>query len=520
MQISINKQKISAIVILVLMMTSVALVFDMPVKAQLSATQPTVGALPSGVTPSITVSTISYLSVSPDPIGVNQQLLVNVWTQPPININRQYIGSYKVVITKPDGTSDTLSLTSYAGDATAWSTYTPDQVGSYTIQFNFIGEYYPAGQYLSGYIVTNSSGQNLNSAYYSPSSSPPLTLVVQQDMVASWPPSPLPTGYWTRPVSPNDGEWWAILGCYPATGFSPVDPAYTQGVTWDSLYPNTDPCSSSPANFVPYVQAPNSAHILWSRINGIGGLIGGQLGDITARPDATPSPTAASWLYPQMIYDGRCYQSITKVIDGVTQNVWECYDLRTGQIYWDKTESASFSVAQAPTIVSYTERAAQAVPGEEAMMRGLGVSLVYIGGGRLIKYDPFTGSTLVNVSIAPLTTGTYYSDEYVLSVQGLLGAAAGANRYRLINWTTNDAGVTIGAGATVVLAAGLSQRVAGNISFPLSSLPTTTDFNADITVYQGSINPSGVERHWSYNRTILNGYQHRNWTGNVERYKF
>ncbi|MGE5637324.1 MAG: PQQ-binding-like beta-propeller repeat protein, partial [Chloroflexota bacterium] len=248
------------------------------------------------------------------------------------------------------------------------------------------------------------------------------------------------------------------------------------------------------ANFVPYVQAPNTAHILWSRVVGVGGLIGGQLGDITARPDATPSPTAGSWLYPQIIYNGRCYQTLTKVVNGVTQDVWECYDLRTGQIYWDKTNSANFSATQAPTIVSYTKRAAQAVPGEEAMMRGLGVTLVYIGGGRLIKYEPFTGSTLVNVSIAPLTTGTYYSDEYVLSVQDLGAAAANATggRYRLINWTTNDAGVAFSTGTTVTSAVNFTQRIAGNISWPISSLPSTTDYTAGVAVQIGSINPSGV----------------------------
>jgi len=487
---SINKEQTLAIFLAVLMISSIAMIAA-PAKAQLAPTQPTTGALPSGVTPSITISTVSYLSASPNPIGANQALLINVWTQPPININRQYIGSYKVVVTKPDGSQDILSLSSYAGDATAWTTYYPNQVGNYTVQFNFIGEYFPAGQYFNGYIVTNSSGQNLNSAYYSPSSTPPLKLVVQQNLVASWPPAPLPTDYWTRPVSPNDREWWTILGCYPPTGYSPVDQGFTQGVTWDSLYPNTSKTWSATGNFVPYVQAPNTAHILWSRVVGVGGLIGGQLGDITARPDSTPSPTAGSWLYPSIIYDGRCYQVLTKVFDGVTQDVWECYDLRTGQIYWDKTNSANFNVTQAPTIVSYTERAAQAIPGEEAMMRGLGVSLVYIGGARLIKFDPFTGSTLVNVSIAPLTTGTYYSDEYVLSVQDL-GASAGANRYRLINWTTNDAGITFSTGTTVTVASTMQQRIANNITWPISSLPTTTDYTAGVAVYVGSINPSGV----------------------------
>ncbi len=466
------------------MIASITMI-SMPAKAQLSTTQPTAGALPLDATPSITVKTVSYLSVSPNPIGVNQELLINVWTQPPINVNRQYIGSYNITITKPDGTKDVIVLSSYPGDATSWTSYMPDQLGNYTVQFNFIGEYFPAGQYLSGYIVTNSSGQKLNSAYYSPSSSPPQTLVVQQDMIASWPPSPLPTDYWTRPVSINNRDWWTILGSYPPTGYGPVNPAFAQGVTWDSLYPNTDPYWSSTENFVPWVQAPNTAHIVWSRANGIGGLIGGQLGDVSAQPDPIPG-------YPNIIFDGRCYQTLSKVYNGVTQNVWESYDLQTGQIYWDKTDSSTFNVAQAPTFVSYTERSGQAVVGEAATLRGVGVTLGYIGNGRLIKYDPFTGATLVNVSIAPLTTSTYYLNEYALGVQDL-GAAAGANRYRLINWTTNDNGEkAYTTGGNTVLATNFQDRIISNISWPISSLPATTDFNAGITVYVTAINPPGI----------------------------
>jgi len=38
------------------------------------------GALASGVTPSITVAPVAFLSVSPNPIGVGQSALVNMWT--------------------------------------------------------------------------------------------------------------------------------------------------------------------------------------------------------------------------------------------------------------------------------------------------------------------------------------------------------------------------------------------------------------------------------------------------------
>ena len=471
MKNSISKTKMTATIVLVLLMASVMLMANVPVQpvqAQLAAQQPTAGPLPSGATPSITIEPIPYLSFSPNPIGVGQMLLVNIWMQPPINIARNLEKAYQVTITKADGTKEVVGpLSSYQGDATAWFNYVPDQVGNYTLKFDFLGMYYPAGRYVTGVIVANTSGTNLNSAYYKPSATQEQVLVVQQDMVASWPPSPLPTDYWTRPVSPNNREWWTILGNYPATGYGPA--IYTNGDTgyWNELYPNTNPYWSSSYSFVPFVQAPNTSHVVWERQGGIGGLIGGVFGDIDLRTDPG---------YPAIIYAGRCYQTVTKVLDGVTQNVWQCYDLRTGDIYWEKTDSSSFSLAQAPTTITYTERTSTAVEGEESYMRGLTVELLYIGGSRMIKYNPWNGAVTTNVSIAPLTTGTYYLHEYALSVQSLVGG-----KYSLINWTTN--------GALANLTTSTGTRIISNITWPISSLPATIDFNVGVAVYQTGENP-------------------------------
>ncbi len=466
-------------ILLVLMLASAMLIVGNPAKAQLSTTQPTPGALPTGVTPSITIETIPYLSFSPNPIGVNQQLLVNVWLQPPINVNRALTQSFQVTITKPDGTTDTVGpLSSYAGDATAWFNYVPTQTGNYSLKLDFLGIYYPAGQYYGGVIVTNSSGQNLNSAYYKPSSTAQQVLIVQQDMIASWPQSPLPTDYWTRPISPNNREWWPILGSYPPTGYGPA--IYTVGgPTWDQLYPNTNPHWSSSYNFVPYVQAPNTAHIVWHRQGGLGGLIGGQFGALSTRPNPG---------YPAIIYAGRAYQTLTKVFNGVTQNVWQCYDIRTGEVFWEKANSTNFDITQVPTIVTYTERTSQAVAGEESMMRGLGATFLYIGSGRMTRYDPWNGAILTNVSLTPITTGTYYAHEFALSVQDL-GSAAGANRYRLINWSTNDAGYSPTGGMNTGIATNFVNRIVSNITWPINSLPATTDYTAGVSVYTYSINP-------------------------------
>ena len=455
---------------LMLIFASVTVVATVPANAQLAAQQPIAGPLPSGATPSITIESIPYLSFSPNPIGLGQPLLVNVWMQPPINIARNLENAFQVTVTKPDGTKEVIGpLSSYQGDATAWFTYVPDQVGNYTLKLDFLGMYYPAGRYVAGVIVANTSGTNLNSAYYKPSATKEQVLIVQQDMVPAWPAAPLPTDYWTRPVSVDNREWWKLLGNYPATGYGPA--IYTNGETgyWDKLYPNTNPYWSSPYSFLPYVQAPNSSHLVWKRQGGIGGLIGGVFGTINLRDNPG---------YPDIICAGMCYQTVTKVFDGVTQSVWQCYDLRTGEIYWEKT-----GITQTPTTITYTQRTSTAVIGEEANMRGLAVELLYIGGGRMIKYDPWNGAVTTNVSISPLTTGTYYLHEYALSVQDL-GAAAGANRYRLINWTTN--------GALANLTTSTGTRVISNISWPISSLPSTIDFNIGVAVYQTSENPPGT----------------------------
>jgi hypothetical protein len=468
------ENKAKTLIIAIILLMSTFLVLNQSTNAQtLAPIQPSGGALPANANPSITIETLPYLSFTPNPIGVGQALLVNVWMHPPINVQRQFIDAFEVTITEPDGHKQVVELESYAGDATAWFEYVPKQAGNYTLKFNFLGMYYPDGRYLEGKIINaTSGGQVLGSAYYKPSETQEQPLTVQEQWVQSWPASPLPADYWTRPVSPEHREWWTILGNYPATGYRGGGPI------WDELYPNTNPAWSSQYNFVPYVQAPNTAHVVWKRQGEIGGLFGGVMGPVSLRPNPG---------YPSIVYSGRCYEVVNKPFDGITQNVWQCYDLRTGEIYWEKT-----GITQVPTAITYTERTSQAVAGENSMMRGLTAQLLYIGGGRLIKYNPWNGAVALNVSISPLTTGTYFMHEFALSVQDLGSNVSAANRYRLINWSTNDVGYegiitpsTISAG----VAQGLVDRIASNISWPMSNLPTTIDYTAGVAVFASALNP-------------------------------
>jgi hypothetical protein len=476
----IDKAKTAAVITIALLMASIALM-AMPdpsikiVQAQLGQVgsgtyfpgYPNLGPLPPGVTPDYSLDTFAYLSFRPNPIGVGQSLLVNIWSQPGM-YHAFYMCQYKVTIQKPDGTTVVVGpMDSYMADATAWFEYVVDQVGTWKFKFEHPGTYIPAGSY-----VDSPTGQAFQaivgnftlgrSVWYKPSSTDWQELEVQQDMVPSWPLTSLPTDYWTRSISPEHREWWTIAGNYPWTGAY----YYPGGRV---LYSSVDTKTYSRVyKYTPYVQAPNTAHIVWRRQGAMSGLIGG---------DAYQYSLSSGGGTPSIIFAGRCYQTITKpmltLVNGTYRTlpttVWECYDLRTGQVYWDLTD------VTAPTFISYEKSTSEPVPGAEAS-QGYSVYLDAISGGRLLKYSPYTGAVSVNVSISPLTTGTFYMDPYALTVQtinttggpGAPGTPT-AGIYRLINWTV--------AGST----ANFTARVMSNITWPWSSLGTV-DFDAGIAV--------------------------------------
>ena len=85
MKNSISKTKMTATIVLVLLMASVTLMANVPVQpvqAQLAAEQQVTGPLPAGVTANYTRSTTAQLSFRPNPVGVGQIFLVNIWTTP------------------------------------------------------------------------------------------------------------------------------------------------------------------------------------------------------------------------------------------------------------------------------------------------------------------------------------------------------------------------------------------------------------------------------------------------------
>jgi hypothetical protein len=428
--------------------------------------------LPAGVTPDVTLETLAHISFTPNPVGVGQTILVNIWFQPPIHVSRSLAG-LKVVITKPDGSQDTVGpIETYRGDATAWFERVVDQTGTWKLRFDFPGGYFPAGNYTIASGAAFGGGTNVSfpqSVYYKPATTGDRELVVQQAQVMSWPMAPLPTDYWTRPISPENREWWVIAGHCPfnALGGGSEWPADT------NIY-------MSNYKFTPWVQGPSSSHVAW-RVQGsvLAGIISGETGQLSSPKSYDEAFNTATGAYnagpgqngnPAILFAGRLYGKVMSVFQGTPMYVWRCTDVRTGEVIWEQPWAS-----QMPTLVS-TAFDAPLVPGATQRADRLNMALVYLGGGRLIKYSPTNGQVNSNISISPLTTGTVYADPYVLSVQNL-GTGKG---YRLINWTMEGSSTDV------------TTRVFGNITWPLSSLPSTCDFQAGIAVTTGSITSPAV----------------------------
>jgi hypothetical protein len=430
-----------------------------PLQAQ-SLEQPTSGPLDPSKTVDVATYSQAYLSVRPSPIGIGQIFLVNFWVTPAPDANRKYL-DFEVTITRPDGSTHLIKMDSYVADGTAWFEYMADQIGQWTFKFKFPGVYFPAGFYVAGEVVAETgqggffgTGGSMydESVYVPPSETPEITLIVQEEMVESWPQSPLPTDYWTRPVNTENREWWPVLGDYPWFGSG------GGGAMWDEMYPNTNPTPNQGYAFIPWVPGPESAHIVWKRQYELGGLVGGDWGQ---QSDIYWSP---SWyIRPTVILAGRGYQPISRPsADGASnEDYWQCYDIRTGEIFWERPlypgeeEPDLIEYAPNPYIVGLEDRGISAQPRPEKPY------LMSIEDGYLRKYDPMTGGMILNVSIAPMTGsgGTYYKNSYVLGVQSL------GNENRLINWTT------IGTSRN------FANRVVSNTSYAMTSLPQRIDWN-------------------------------------------
>ncbi len=481
MKTSGNKPKISAAIIIIALMTSMVLMIVQlpiqPAKAQLSVMLNETREPPAGVTPYWVQATTPYISIRQNVLGLGQQNVFNVWLSPSLETDRRYFNNitkaYLLTLTKPDGTKVEIYMGNANSEGTQWAPYTMDQVGVWKAKFTFFGTYFPQMTIEVGSIYSVPTGTVLRTLWQKPSETAEYSFTVQADMIASWPPSPLPSTYWEWPVDFHNREWWLVTGGYPTVGYN----AGSFASYFDSLYPGSNPYDSPNRMFYPFVAGPTSAHVLSKKTEEFGGMYGGVAGTSGQFADAGYSLA--------VVYHGRIYRSATRLmqvlINGTYRqqptSVAECTDLRTGEVYW-RIPTADGGIA--PGMLGYDQGTQT-----QSDVATFTPELVRLDGGRLYKINPNTGAVTTNVSLpsdlypssagAALsgfgTAGTYWInqlDEYFLVVQNLGTSVPEAQRYRLINWT--------GVGSST----NFTTRIMSNTSYARSSLPTYIDWNVGL----------------------------------------
>ncbi|HMK94342.1 MAG TPA: hypothetical protein VK536_02970 [Candidatus Limnocylindrales bacterium] len=353
-------------------------------------------------TPAWNIPTYSFISVSPNPIGVGQTARVNFWVNmPPPTASAQYGDRWiglTVKVTLPDGTSTTLGP--FTSDATGGTstTYTPATAGNYTFVMTF------PGQTLAGKNLppgdTNATFASIGD-YFEPSTSTGFMLTVQQAAVASAPVTPLPTTYWSRPINAMNNNWYSIGGNWLGLSQSTFAATGQYNATGD---------------YNPWTTAPTTAHILWTKPEAFGGTIGGEFGGSEESNFYATSQYEPK--FAPIIMDGVLYYTM---YPGSSTNPvgWTAVNLQTGQTLWtDYNNTEVLRCGQILDMITPNQYGALAYLWTEPVAAAGFMS----SGISMSMWDAMTGAYILTITNTPAMTltedshgdliGYYMNDSY------------------------------------------------------------------------------------------------------------
>jgi hypothetical protein len=337
--------------------------------------------------PAWTIPTFAFVNVSPNPAGVGQQCLLVVWLDKipdgALVTNNIRFHNYKCVITAPDGTTQTVDWATVTDTtSSAYTTFTPTQIGTYTFNFSFPGQVYKTGTAGVDYSATSAF---INDTYSA--STATTTLTVQEEPASSGTFTPLPTEYWTRPIEGENSNWYAIGSNY--------------------LYPMGAAYSFGSVRYQPDGTGPNSAHVMWSSPITLGGIVGGNnefqepnspsaLTDITGTAFYTGLSYETKFNNP-IIISGRIYYGLPHGNNGAGGG-YICKDLRTGEQIWyqNYTVLPSFGA-----IVNFDS------PNQHGSLAYLIATQTVSGSLNWMMFDPVDGQWLFNITNVPSGTMSY-----------------------------------------------------------------------------------------------------------------
>jgi hypothetical protein len=337
-------------------------------------------------TPAWIVPTWSYVSATPDVVGVNQAVIIVFWCNfiPPTaygNYGDRW--TFYVNVTAPDGKNETLGPFISDPVGGSYTLYTPTQVGTYTAQAWFIGKKVdntPNGPSPTGGFM--GSDVNLNDTYQA-STSEPSDFTVQQEPLPYYVETPLPSGYWTRPVYGANRDWWSVMG------------QWLGGPT-------------NPGRINDYTQGPESSHILWARPVWLGGVMGGQVGESSIQREYYTGQSYEGYGGPSLIVDGKIFYSVGQP----PAYGWYCVDLYTGKtVYYENNTDGRHAMPSMGQILNIDNPNQHG--GFAYLWRTSGVQLEQNPGGVngtvWEMFDAYTGNMICRVANVS-TTGTQFMD--------------------------------------------------------------------------------------------------------------
>ena len=361
---NINSKKILTLATIFLIVSMFATIFEIPkVNAQSKNT------------------TYPFIDAVPNPVGVGQRTLINLGLLNYLNVDGDG-WNVTLIITKPDGTTDTIGPLKTWSTGTVGHNYIPEVNGTYYIECVF-----PEATY--------------RNVVYNASRTGKVPLIVQNDPVPLYAGHALPSEYWTRPIDSQLREWFSLAG------------------SWVRIPPNL---------YAPYNLGPESAHVLWAKPVGdtMGGVAGGDTGE---HGYGTGDAYEGKW-GNSLIIGGVLYYN--KFEGGQPNQQLVAIDLHTGKELWTK----SFMNQR----VTYGQVLYWDCLNYRGAFSYLWVSVntgVNVSGTNWCAFEPLTGEWRYNMTNVPGGSNYYGANGEILKYSIVNYGSRTNPNWRLLQWNSS-----------------------------------------------------------------------------------
>ena len=316
------------------------------------------------------VKTYPFINATPNPVQVGTETLLHLGITRPLLFATQGWTGLTVTVTKPDNTTQTLGPFTTDSTGGTGTVLVPDEVGIYYLQTNFPAQWF-------NYTGSDGRGGQVSvSVYAEAGTSEKIPLTVQEEPLQYWPGVPLPTEYWSRPIDSQAREWNTISGSWLDTNRR--NPSY-----------------------MPYNNGPETAHVLWTRQETTGGLVGGALDNALTLSDNSYEMGDAyeGKFSSRLIIDGKLiYNVYAGPSIGAVDNRREyaCIDIHTGELLWSRVLLNNLTLSRGQTMYWDTYD-----------FHGVYDYIWATAGSTWYAFDPFNGDLVYTLTNVPSGTVTY-----------------------------------------------------------------------------------------------------------------